>query len=72
MSFASEASESSIDWFWQTRQRNSDESARARASSAGSRMISSGCTAMAAGAAKTSASEKASLVRQPTTAEAAR
>ena len=47
MSRASGASESSIDWFWQTRQRNSADSARARVSSAGSFITSSGCTATA-------------------------
>ncbi len=36
---------SSIDWFWQTRQRNSCDNARARASNAGSDSTSSGCTA---------------------------
>src|SRR5215218_4792991 len=47
---ASGASESSIDWFWQTMQRNSRDKSRARNSFAGSDMISSGCTARAAGA----------------------
>ena len=47
MSRASGASESSIDWFWQTMQRNSSDSARARASSAGSFITSSGWTASA-------------------------
>ena len=44
---ASGASESSIDWFWQTMQRNCFDSTRARASCAGSFRISSGCTATA-------------------------
>ena len=35
----------SIDWFWQTMQRNSADSARALASSAGSASASPGCTA---------------------------
>ena len=39
--------ESSIDWFWQTRQRSSWQMWRARASSAGSSSISSGWTAWA-------------------------
>jgi hypothetical protein len=47
MSRASGASESSIDSFWQTRQRNSAESARGRDSSAGSFSTSSGCTVRA-------------------------
>ena len=38
---------SSIDWFWQTMQRSSWESARARASSFRSFRTSSGCTASA-------------------------
>jgi len=42
---ASGASESSIDWFWHTMQRNSRDRSRARASLSGSVMISSGCTA---------------------------
>src|SRR3954447_13685196 len=46
-SFASGASESSIDWFWHTMQRSSWLSARARDSSAGSFRISSGWTAKA-------------------------
>src|SRR5262249_55633317 len=46
---ASGASESSIDWFWQTMQRSSFERERARASSAGSERISSGWTASAGG-----------------------
>jgi len=46
---ASGASESSIDWFWQTIQRNSRDRSRARASFTGSVVISSGCTARAAG-----------------------
>ena len=41
------ASESSIDWFWHTMQRNSCDNARALASLTGSAMISSGCTAEA-------------------------
>src|SRR5262249_33248139 len=48
---ASGASESSIDWFWQTMHRSSRDSARARASNAGSFSISSGWTANAACAA---------------------
>src|SRR5690348_1304642 len=42
---ASGAFESSIDWFWQTRQRSPSEMERARDSSAGSDRISSGWTA---------------------------
>ena len=45
MSRASGASESSIDWFWQTMQRNPADSVRARASSTGSCITSSGWTA---------------------------
>ena len=44
---ASSALLSSIDWFWQTRQRSSCEILRARASSAGSLSISPGSTAWA-------------------------
>src|SRR5690606_29405451 len=47
-SCASGASESSIDWFWQTMQRSSADSARARASSAGSDSLSPGSRAEAA------------------------
>jgi hypothetical protein len=39
--------QSSMDWFWQTMQRNSRESTRARASRVASESISSGCTAPA-------------------------
>ncbi len=47
--------ESSTDWFWQTMQRSWAESARARASSAGSASTSSGLTAKAGSAASTKA-----------------
>src|SRR5262245_8738526 len=46
-SWASGALDSSIDWFWQTTQRSSCESLRARASRAGSLSISPGSTAPA-------------------------
>src|SRR5215207_1578437 len=41
------ALESSIDWFWQTRQRNPADRPRARLSKTGSASISSGSTAIA-------------------------
>ena len=47
MSCATSAAESSIDWFWQTTQRNAWPISRARASSAGSFSISDGSTARA-------------------------
>src|SRR4051812_10767585 len=58
------ASESSIDWFWHTMQRNSRDSSRARASFTGSAMISSGWTAQAADApAKTIAATSPAKIR---------
>src|SRR6476646_6465068 len=63
-SCAKGASESSIDWFWQTMQRSSCDKWRARASCAGSFNISSGVTANAMPGAASAISKAMAAMRR--------